>query len=351
MKAVRFHGQHDLRYEDVPIPQVGKGQVRIRPAWVGIYLHEYLGGPNLCPTTPHPITKETVPLTIGHEFSGIIDEVGEGVSDYKPGDRIVVQPIIYDGTCGACLEGLHNCCWNNGFVGLSGWGGGLAKYIVLPTSTLYRLPDNVPLEIGALVEPLSVGWHAAKLSGFKKGDAVLILGGGPIGISVILALKARGADKIILSEVSRRRREFAKKFGADFVLNPLEDDVVQRCRDLCDGQGVHIVFDCAGVQSGLDQGVHATRARGKIMNVAIWEKACSIVPNDLTFKERSYIGVATFQIGDFQEVINAISSGDMKPHEMITQRIKLTEVEEKGFKSLINDKDNQVKILVEVGGG
>lgn len=113
-----------------------------------IDLHEYLGGPNLCPTTPHPITGETVPLTFGHEFSGIIEEVGEGVSNYKPGDRVCVQPIIYDGTCGACEQGLHNCCWSNGFVGLSGWGGGLAEHIVVPTSTLYKLPDNVSLEIG-----------------------------------------------------------------------------------------------------------------------------------------------------------------------------------------------------------
>ena len=83
-------------------------------------LHEYLGGPGLCPTTPHPITGETVPLTMGHEFSGIIEEVGEGVTDWTVGDRVSVQPIIYDGTCGACQENLHNCCYSNGFIGLSG---------------------------------------------------------------------------------------------------------------------------------------------------------------------------------------------------------------------------------------
>ncbi|KAF2262382.1 sorbitol dehydrogenase [Lojkania enalia] len=353
MKAVRFHGKNDLRYEDVPVPMIGKGQVKLRPSWVGICgsdLHEYLGGPNLCPTTPHPITGETVPLTFGHEFSGVIEEVGEGVSNYKVGDRVVVQPIIYDGTCGACLEGLPNCCYSNGFVGLSGWGGGLAEHIVVPTSTLYHLPDNVPLEIGALIEPLAVGWHAVKISPFKKGDAVLILGGGPIGISVILALKAKGAEKIIVSEISRRRQEFARKFGAHYVIDPTKEDVVQRCRELCENQGVHVAYDCAGVQAGLDQAIKAVRARGAVVNIAIWEKPCTIVPNEMCFKERSYMGVATYQIGDFQEVIDAISSGGMNPHEMITQRIKLTEVEENGFKTLIHDKDNQVKILVEVGG-
>ncbi|KAF2446847.1 sorbitol dehydrogenase [Karstenula rhodostoma CBS 690.94] len=353
MKAVRFHGQHDLRFEDIPVPTVKKGQVKVKPAWVGICgsdLHEYLGGPGLCPTTPHPITGETVPLTFGHEFSGTIEEVGEGVDDWAVGDRVSVQPIIYDGTCGACQDNLHNCCWSNGFIGLSGWGGGLSEHIVVPTSTLYRLPKNVPLHIGALVEPLSVGWHAVKASPFKKGDAVLILGSGPIGIAVMLALQAKGADKIIVSEVSRKRQEFAKKFGAHYILDPSKDDVVKRCRELCDGQGVDVVFDCAGVQVALDAAVEATRARGTIVNVAIWEKPCTITPNLFTFKERRYMGVATFQIGDFQEVIDAISAGKMTPERMITGRIELDEVEEKGFKTLINDKDNQVKILVKVGG-
>jgi 2-desacetyl-2-hydroxyethyl bacteriochlorophyllide A dehydrogenase len=307
------------------------------------------------PLPSHPILTnkpgESVPLTFGHEFSGTVESVGLGVTSFSPGDRVVIQPIIFDDTCPACLDGLQNCCFQNGFIGLSGWGGGLAEHIVVPQSALYHLPSNVPLEIGALVEPLAVGWHAVKISPFKPGDSALVLGGGPIGISVILALKAKGCTNIIVSEVSKTRQEFAKKFGAQHVIDPTTSDIVATVRSLTDNKGAHVTFDCAGVQAALDQAVHATRARGTIVNIAIWEKPCTINTNDFNFKERSYMGVATYAVGDFQEVLDALASGDMQPSEMITQRIQLTEVEEKGFKSLIHDKDSQVKILVEVGGG
>lgn len=356
MKAVRFHGKKDVRYEDIPNPTCGKGQIKVKPAWCGICgsdLHEFLGGPSICPTSPHPITGETVPLTFGHEFSGTIEELGEGVSDkFKLGARVCVQPIIYCGDCGACKEGIPNCCYSNGFVGLSGWGGGLAEHLVVPEYCVMSIPDNVSLEVAALVEPLAVGWHAVKMSPFKPGDSVLILGGGPIGLSVIQALKARGGDgKIIVSEVSSKRKEYAKEFGATHILDPRNDDVVARCRELCDNQGVHCVFDAAGVQAGLDQAIHATRARGTIVNIAVWEKPVQIFPNDLVFKERKYLGVATYVLGDFQEVLDAISSGRIKPERMITKRINLDEVVEEGFNALVRDKDNQVKILVRAAGG
>jgi threonine dehydrogenase-like Zn-dependent dehydrogenase len=189
------------------------------------------------------------------------------------------------------------------------------------------------------------------MSEFKKGQSVLILGGGPIGLAVIQSLKARGADKIIVSEIAGQRKVFAKDFGADYVLDPTKDDIVERCRELCEDQGVHIVFDTAGVQAGLDQAIEAVRARGTIVNIAVWEKPCTIHPNKLVFKERKYLGIATYVNGDFQEVMDAISEGRMRPDKMITKKIKLDQVESEGFNSLINDKANQVKILVEVGGG
>lgn len=151
MRAVRFHGQDDLRVEDVDEPKIEPGKIKIKPAWCGICgtdIHEYQEGANLCPTTPHPITGETVPLTFGHEFSGKVEEVGEGCSDkWNVGDRVVVQPIIYDGECGACEDGLINCCAKNGFTGLSGFGGGLAEHIVVPEYQVYHVPDNVGLDV------------------------------------------------------------------------------------------------------------------------------------------------------------------------------------------------------------
>ena len=158
-----------------------------------------------------------------------------------------------------------------------------------------------------------MAWHAINLSPFKKGDSVLVLGGGPIGLAVVQSLKAKGAGKIIVSEPAARRREFAKQFGADHVLNPTAEDIVTKVREICDGRGANIVFDAAGVQVGVDSAILALRARGTFVNIAVWEKTVSLKPNDLTFRERSYLGTATYVQGDFDDVINAIASGKLSP--------------------------------------
>ena len=157
---------------------------------------------------------------------------------------------------------------------------------------------------------MAVAWHAVRISPFKRGDSVLILGGGPIGLAVIQTLVAKGAENIIVSEVASRRREFAKQFGAHCVLDPTKDDIVARVRELCDGSGVNVAFDAAGAQAGLDQAIQAIRVRGTLVNIAVWEKTATITPNWLVFRERKYMGVVTYQDGDFQDVIDAIASGE-----------------------------------------
>jgi threonine dehydrogenase-like Zn-dependent dehydrogenase len=316
--------------------------------------------------TPHPITHETLPLTIGHEFSGTVEEVGDDVIRLKAGDRVCVQPTIYDGECLSCKRGLVNCCDKNGFIGLSGWGGGMSEHIVVPQDSVKKLPDNVSLEVGALVEPLAVGWHAVSISPYKAGDRVLVLGGGPIGLAVVQALRARACDTIIVSEISPRRKQYAKEFGAHHVVDPSKDDLVAEITRLTHAEGVDLAFDAAGVQVGVDSAMLAIKARGMLVNIAIWEKRATLNMNDIVFRERAYMGTATFALGDFEQVIDAISTGgdvrtehemtfsltstgQLTPEAMITRKIKMNEVVEKGFKALINDKDNHVKILIDIG--
>ena len=159
------------------------------------------------------------------------------------------------------------------------------------------------------MEPLAVAWHAVKVSPFKKGDAVLVLGSGPIGLAVVQTLKVMEAGIIIVSEVASRRREFAKQFGADHVLDPTKEDIPARVREICDNKGANIAYDAAGVQVGFDQAILSVRARGTIVNIAVWEKSASFIPNHMNFRERKYMGIATYVEGDFQEVIDAIASG------------------------------------------
>lgn len=300
MNAVRFYGQRDIRVEKIPVPaqdDLKPGWVRLAPKFCGICgtdLHEYLGGANLIPKPghPHPLTGQTSPVTIGHEFSGVVTAVGDGVDHVQPGDKVCVQPILWDGDCRSCKRGLPNCCDRNGFMGLSGWGGGMVEVTDVPATAVKRLPASVSLELGALVEPLAVGWHAVSVSPYRDGDAALVLGGGPIGLATIQALASRGCGTIIVSEVARARRAFARQFGAHHVLDPAAVDVVAEVARLTGGRGADVGFDCAGVQGAVDEAFRALRARGTLVNVAVWEKRATLDMNELVFRERSYMGGA-----------------------------------------------------------
>lgn len=353
MRAARYYGKEDIRIENIDEQKCGPGQIRIAPAFVGICgtdLHEFLGGPNFAPTKPHPVTKDTIPITLGHEFSGVVKELGEGVTSFTVGQQVVVQPSIYCDTCQACTAGVENVCYNGGFIGLSGGGGGLSDSVVVPERAVLRLPDNVPLDVGALVEPLSVAWHALSAAPLTPDSVVLVLGGGPIGLAIVQCLVSLGTKKIIMSEVSKSRQRFAREFGAHHVLDPKTYDLVAISKELSGSDGPDVVFDCAGVPASLTTACTAVKARGTVINVAIWEKEVPFNPNMLVFREAKYSAVLGYQRKDVQAVIDQLASGNLKPEKMITSKIQLEDLVEGGIKALIHDKESHVKILVEVGG-
>jgi threonine dehydrogenase-like Zn-dependent dehydrogenase len=144
----------------------------------------------------------------------------------------------------------------------------------------------------------------------KKDSNILILGGGPIGIAVIQALRAKGCGQIMVSELSASRQKFARQFGADHILDPRKEDVVKRVRDLTGGEGADVVFDCAGVAVGLETACKAIKVKGTVVNVAIWEKAVSFQPNDLVFREGKYVACLGYVKQDFRDVIDAIATGE-----------------------------------------
>lgn len=344
MKALRWHNQKDVRLEDIDEPVIKPNQVKMKVKWCGICgsdLHEYLGGPIFIPVdNPHPLTGEVAPVTMGHEFSGEVVEVGPEVKEYQVGDRVVVEPIF--ATHGH--QGAYNLDKQMGFLGLAGGGGGLSEYVAVDEELLFKLPDSLSYEQGALVEPSAVALYAVRSSKVKAGDKVAVFGCGPIGLLVIEALKAAGATEIYAVELSPERQAKAEELGAIVVDPSKVDDTVEEIRRLTNG-GVEVAFEVTGVPVVLRQAIQSTDIGGETMIVSIWEKPAEIMPNDIVIQERSIKGIIGYR-DVFPQVLSLMEKGYFSAEKLVTKKIKLDEVVEEGFESLIKEK-NQVKILVQ----
>lgn len=373
MRALRYHGNHDIRLDDIPVPAIRPGWVKIKNGWAGVCgsdLHEYLVGPKNAPTKPHCVTGETIPAVMGHEFSGRIVEMDEKVPTelgLAVGKKCTVFPVITDRTCIWCKKQLWGCCPNWGFLGYSGYGGGFAEYICVDARDVHPIPDSMRLDVAALVEPLAVAWHAVKLGNPKPDDTVLVLGAGPIGIAAILCLRAQGVENIAVSELSELRSEQARGAGAKHVFNPKKEDVVQKVKEVsADGWGPAVAIECAGVQPSMDVALNSVRGQGTIVNVGIFEKDITINPNIINRRSLTYVGSNIYSKEEFQEVIDAIADGECpvccleseadlsrvgrikEPERMITAKIALEDGVEKGFKALLEEREKHVKILIGV---
>ncbi|BDZ54015.1 2,3-butanediol dehydrogenase [Agromyces marinus] len=313
MRAVVFHGKEDLRVEETEEPAPGPGQVKLRNAYSGICgsdLHVYYAPAEagLDMENPHPVTGATLPQILGHEFSGTVVELGEGVDSVAVGDRVAVWPIYFCGTCAACRKGAVNACRTIGFHGLTSHGGGMAEFTTVDASKVHVLPESVDLRLGALVEPMAVAWHAVERSGVQPGGSAVIAGAGPIGIGVWFALKGHGVENVLVSEPSPERRSIAAALGAN-VVDPTSEDLAARVAELTDGDGVDVAFDAAGVGPAVTSALSSLAPLGRLVIVALHERTTEIFPTQLVMTETEMAGALGYLQSDFDAVIAAMADG------------------------------------------
>jgi (R,R)-butanediol dehydrogenase/meso-butanediol dehydrogenase/diacetyl reductase len=350
VKAARFYGPRDIRIDDVPEPTTQPGTVKVEVQWSGICgtdLHEYLEGPLFIPTpgAPHPLSGESLPVTLGHEFAGVVSEIGSGVSRVRVGDRVAVEPFIICGDCDPCAQGRYNLCRSLGFVGLSGNGGGFSQYVVAQERWIHPLGD-LSTDVGALIEPLAVAYHAVRISGVRPGQTALVYGAGPIGLVLTAALRAADVGEIIVVEPAEVRKAKAPGAGADRVFDPRTADVTAEVLELTGGRGADVSFECAGMDAVLKSAIQSTRAGGTVVNVAVWGHEASVAMNDLVFREVSVVGTLAYA-NDHPATIELVAGGKLDPTQFITGRIELDDIVTKGFDELVDNKEENVKILVK----
>lgn len=347
MKAAVWHGLKDIRVEEVELRSLREDEVKVRVAWGGICgsdLHEYEEGPVFVPVdTKAELTGEMAPLTMGHEFSGIIEEVGSKVTNYKVGDRVVINPTL---THGNKHEEVDRYDGFN-FIGLHG-NGGFADYVNVPVSSVHYLAENLTLQDGALVEPTAVAVQAVIDAKVTLGDSVAVFGAGPIGLLTIIAAKASGASKVIVLDLSDNRLEKAKELGATHIINSGKGDPVQAVRSIVP-EGVDVSFEVAGVAPTFKQAIDVTKPRGNMMIVSIFARPIEWNPLHLTNTGVNIMSSIAYTPSTFQRTIDAMSSGQLNPQGIVTSLITLDDIVDKGFETLTTDK-SQSKILVAMSG-
>jgi len=350
MKAARFYDKGDIRIEDIPEPTVEPGTVGIDVAWCGICgtdLHEFMEGPIFIPPCghPHPISGESAPITMGHEFSGVVYAVGEGVDDIEVGQHVVVEPYIISDDVPTGPSDDYHLSKDMNFIGLGGRGGGLSEKIAVKRRWVHPISNSIPLDQAALIEPLAVGYHAYMRSGAKAGDVALVGGGGPIGLLLSAVLKAKGIT-VILTELSAKRKEKAKESGvADYILDPTEIDLKKEVMSITDNRGVDVAFECTSVNKVLDSLVELSKPTGVVVIVSIWSHPATVNVHSVVMKELDVRGTIGY-VNNHKDTIQLVEDGLVNLEPFITQRIALDDLISKGFETLIHNNESAVKIIV-----
>ena len=347
MKAAVWYGQKDVRVIDVPEPKATPGLVKIKVTYCGICgsdLHEYLKGPIIIPSKPHPLTGKMPPVTLGHEFCGQVVETGEGVTNIKTGDRVTADACLVCHECFWCKKGQYNLCAKRGSTGLC-QDGGFASYVVVPAYTCYKLPPEMSDEAGAFVEPLAVATHAVKRGRIIPGDIVAVVGSGPIGLLVMQVAKASGASKVFVVEPMESRKKLAAELGATKVYDPSQGDVGKMIHQDTDGLRADLVFECVGKPETVDFAIKLSGKGARIVIVGIFSAPAPFHFARMQAHEKELIGSSAYP-NEFPAAISFLADGRVNIKPLITGKIKLNEIIEKGFNELLEHPERNIKILV-----
>jgi len=352
MKAVRFHGQKDIRIEQVAAPGApAPDEVAVEPLYCGICgtdLHEYVMGAIVTPTKPHPLTGVTNPQILGHEFSAVVIEVGKEVQSVKVGDRVSIMPAIVCGRCEMCRTGRGHLCIKFACTGLSALTGGMGEIAILKEYQVAKLPDEISDQAGAVIEPASVAAYGIDRVGIWGGDIVLVTGAGPIGALSALYANAIGASQVIIAEPNPHRAAFAKSLDLGPVLDPTKDGFNETIQEITQGRGVDVGVECSGTTPGLTVQMNSIRRSGKIVQTGLHTKPATLDAMKLAERDISYVGSWCYLITDWPRVIRMVASGKYPIEKMISSVLNIDDVVTKGFDVLIDPKGDQMKVLVKV---
>ena len=344
MRALRWHGRGDIRLEEIPRPpEPGAGHVQLRTLWCGICgtdIEEWLHGPIFIPeASPNPLTGGQAPLVLGHEVTGEIVAIGEGVSGLTVGDLVAVDGLMSCGTCHWCRRERPVLCPHLSAIGLM-CDGGLADFCNVPARGCVRLPAGLPADEGALAETLAVGVRALRRGRIADGDAIAVFGAGAVGLLAAQAAVARGASSVTVVDPIAERRELAAMLNDGDIMHVITPDEVSLLHD------IDLALECSGTPRALESALQCLRPGGRVVLVGISASPVVMATTDLVIREKEIIGSLSHVYNeDFTEAVAMLGDGSVKAGPLVSSRRPLGEALE-AFQSAADEPHAYVKILI-----
>jgi (R,R)-butanediol dehydrogenase/meso-butanediol dehydrogenase/diacetyl reductase len=337
MKAITFEGKDSVAVVDIPVPQTKDDWVLIQVAFAGI-----CGTDLSIASGKHPRARP--PLVMGHEFVGQVAELPKQPrSDLHVGDWVTVFPLLSCGECYICQMGMPHVCKHLGLLGID-TDGAFAEYVLVPQQSVLKIPSGLAAAQGALIEPISVCVHSARMSRLQIGDSVVVTGAGPIGLLMAMVARAAGARKVVITEVAPARISGARDMGFT-VLNAAREDLVESVLEETDGRGGDIVFEATGHPSVASYLMDLVRIRGQIVQVGIFKEPVPLDMRTLNFHEVDVIGARVYTKEDFRMTISLAADGKFDLGPLVSDVLPIVAGVE-GFGSAKNA--TSLKILFEV---